>query len=259
MKKKTAFTVFSSLFVALFAVVSIAPFVHVIRNSFMTDAGFSARSYYDVFLSDPEFLVRFWKSILMCVAIAVGQLLASILAGYGFAKCRFPGRNLMFFLLMLLMILPIQVTLVPNYIMLDQIHLLNTYHALIWPSIFVPLGTFILRQSFNSIPDSIIDAAQLDGCGTARTISLVAVPMNRSGIVCVLLLCFIDGWNMVEQPITYLKDFAQYPLSVALAYALPANASFGLVCCLLAFIPPLFLFTYFNQELVEGITLAEVK
>lgn len=259
MRKRAAFTVFSSLFVAVFAIVSIAPFVYVLWNSFLTETGFSVRSYYDVFLSDPEFLVRFWKSILMCVAIAAGQLLVSILAGYGFAKCRFPGRNLLFFLLMLLMILPIQVTLVPNYIMLDQIHLLDTYHALIWPSIFVPLGAFILRQSFNAIPDSIIDAAMLDGCGMPRTIALVAVPMSRSGIVCVLLLSFIDGWNMVEQPITYLKDFSQYPLSVALAYDLPANASFGLVCCLLAFLPPLFLFTYFNRELVEGITLAEVK
>ena len=259
MKKRTALTIFCTLFVALFEVVSIAPFVHVIWNSFMTDAGFSARSYYDVFLSDPEFLVRFWKSILMCVAIAVGQLLASILAGYGFAKCRFPGRNLMFFLLMLLMILPIQVTLVPNYIMLDQIHLLNTYHALIWPSIFVPLGTFILRQSFNSIPESIIDAAELDGCGIPRIIALIAVPMNKSGIVCVMLLSFLDAWNMVEQPIAYLKDMDSYPLSVALAYTPPANSLLQFVCCLLVALPPLFLFTVFNKDLIEGITLAEVK
>ena len=259
MKKKTAFTIISTVFVILFAVVSITPFVYVVGNSFFAVGSFSVRGYYDVFLSDPVFLLRFWKSMLMCAAIAGGQLFASVLAGYGFSKCRFPGRGVLFFLLMLLMILPIQVTLVPNYIMLDKISLLNTYHALILPSIFVPLGTFILRQSFNSIPESIIDAAELDGCGIPRIIALIAVPMNKSGIVCVLLLSFLDGWNMVEQPITYLKDFAQYPLSVALAYAPSASSAIQLVGCLLAFLPPLFLFTYFNKELVEGITLAEVK
>ena len=259
MKKKTAFTIVSTVFVTVFAAVCIAPFVYVISNSFFTVQGFSVRGYYDVFLSDPRFLIRFWKSMLMCVVIAAGQLFTSILAGYGFSKCSFPGRSAMFYFLMLLMILPIQVTLVPNYIMLDKIHLLDTYHALILPSIFVPLGTFILRQSFNSIPDSIIDAAGLDGCGIPRTLALIAVPMNKSGIVCVLLLSFLDGWNMVEQPITYLKEYAQYPLSVALAYAPPTNSVIQLVCCLLAFLPPLFLFTYFNKELVEGITLAEVK
>lgn len=161
--------------------------------------------------------------------------------------------------MMILMTLPVQVMLIPNYLVLNSLTLLDRYAALILPSVFIPLGTFILTQSFKSVSDSVIDAAMLDGCGVPRILALVVVPMNKSGLICVFLLSFLDAWNMVEQPIAYLKDFAQYPLSVALAYAPPMNTTVHLVCCVLVVLPALFLFTFFNRELVEGIVLAEVK
>lgn len=160
---------------------------------------------------------------------------------------------------MILMTLPVQVTLVPDFIMLNNLKQLDTYAALILPSIFIPLGTFILTQSFKSISESVLDAAMLDGCGVMRILLLIAIPMNKSGLVCVLLLSFMDVWNMVEQPIAYLKEFEQCPISVALAYTPPTNAVVQLVCCILVVLPALFLFTFFNKELVEGIVLAEVK
>ncbi|RKJ39219.1 carbohydrate ABC transporter permease [Acutalibacter sp. 1XD8-33] len=256
--KKTS--CFSGLFALLLAFVSIAPFVYVLTLSFLP-AGqrLTFRYYYDVFLGSSQYLVRFWKSMGICGAIVAGQLVVSVLAGYGFAKCEFPGKNTLLFVLMILMVLPLQVTLAPNYIMLDNLGLLDTYYALILPSIFVPLGAFILTQSFKSVSADIIDAAKLDGCGVFRMLTKVVLPMNTSGLVCVTLLSFLDGWNMVEQPIAYLKDFIRYPISVALAYVPPADPTLQLVCCILVVIPPLFLFTYFNKELVEGIVLAEVK
>ena len=107
--------------------------------------------------------------------------------------------------------------------------------------------------------NDIIDAAKLDGCGLFGLLTKIILPMNTSGLVCVTLLSFLDGWNMVEQPIAYIKDFARYPISVALAYVPPTDPTLQLVCCILVVLPPLFLFTYFNRELVEGIVLAEVK
>ncbi len=256
--KKTS--CFSGLFALLLAFVSIAPFVYVLTLSFLpAGQGLTFRYYYDVFLGSSQYLVRFWKSMGICGAIVAGQLVVSVLAGYGFAKCEFPGKNTLLFVLMILMVLPLQVTLAPNYIMLDNLGLLDTYYALILPSIFVPLGAFILTQSFKSVSADIIDAAKLDGCGVFRMLTKVVLPMNTSGLVCVTLLSFLDGWNMVEQPIAYLKDFIRYPISVALAYVPPADPTLQLVCCILVVIPPLFLFTYFNKELVEGIVLAEVK
>lgn len=145
---------------------------------------------------------------------------------------------------MILMVLPIQVTLVPNFIMLNRLKLLDTYSSLILPLIFASLGTFILRQSFLSVPDSITDAAMLDGCSSLRTLLYVMIPMNLSGMVCAFLLSFLDAWNMVKQPIAYLKDIHRYPISVALAYVPPTAATIYLVCCILVVLPCLFCFTF---------------
>ena len=257
MKEKR--NIFGGAFAILLVIISVAPFLYVFFRSFVTRSGIQFQSYYDVFLGSPQYLFRFWKSMGMCLLIAAGQVIASVLGGYGFAKYQFKGRDGLFFFLMILMVLPVQVTLVPNFMMLNAMNLLDTYAALILPSIFIPLGTFILTQSFRAIPDSIIDAAMLDGCGVFKILTLVAVPMSKSGLVCTLLLSFLDGWNMVEQPIAYLKEFEQYPISVALAYVPPTDATIQLVCCILVVLPALFLFAFFNRELVEGITLAEVR
>ena len=243
---------------ALFlTVLCLAPFLYVLVNSVLTEGGVTLMYYYEVFLASPQYLLCFWLSMGLACCIAGGQVIVSVLAGYGFAKCRFKGRNALVFFLMELMILPLQVTLVPNYIVLDRLDLLYTYQALILPAIFIPLGTFIMTQGFRSVPNEIIDAARLDGCGTLSVLIRIAVPMNKSGLVCTLLLSFLDGWNMVEQPIAYIKDFECWPLSVSLASTLPADPTVRIVCCVLAILPPLFLFVYFNRELVEGITLGK--
>ena len=144
---KTKTSVASNIFAWVFAFISIAPFVYVLTLSFLpASGGITFSYYYDVFLGTSQYLLRFWKSMGICLAIVAGQLVVSVLAGYGFAKCQFKGRDTLLFVLMILMVLPLQVTLAPNYIMLDKLGLLDTYSALIFPSIFVPLGTFI-RQA----------------------------------------------------------------------------------------------------------------
>lgn len=241
-------------------IICMAPFCYVLLESFFTaENRFTMEYYYEVYLATKQFLMRFWRSLLLSGIIALGQVIVSVLAGYGFAKCRFPGKNILFFMLIMLMIMPLQVTLVPNYIVLDEMGLLDTYYALVLPAIFVPLGTFIMTQSFRAIPDEIIDAAKLDGCSTFKILTKVAIPVSKSGLVCTMLLSFLDGWNMVEQPIVYLKDFVDYPISVALASVPTDNPTIQLVCCILVALPPLFLFAYYNRELVDGIALVKEK
>lgn len=257
MKKRFLFSDFVSVVLVF---ICVAPFIYVfVRSLLSTEDGLTLRHYYDALLSTSAYLHRFWRSLALTLCIAAGQVIISTLAGYGFAKCDFHGKNIVFFLLIILMIMPLQVTLVPNYIMLEKLGLLNTYYALALPMIFVPLGTFIMTQCFRSVPDDILDAARLDGCRTLGVIYRVAVPMNKSGLVCVMLLSFLDGWNMVEQPIAYLKDFGDYPISVALAVTSPSDSAVKFVCCMLVILPPLFLFLYFNRELVEGIAFGEGK
>lgn len=249
-----------AIFAILLASFCILPFLYVLFRSFWDVRGmFTPEYYYQVFLAQSQYLLRFWKSLALSVCIALGQLFVSVLAGYGFAKCRFPGRNLIFFLLIIWMIMPLQVTLVPNYLMLDKLGILNTYYALALPMIFVPLGAFIMTQSFQAVPGEIIEAAQLDGSGTPGTILRIMLPMSKSGLVCALLLSFLDGWNMVEQPIVFLRTVTQYPLAVALASVPPGDPNIQLVCCILVALPPLLLFALFNQEMAEGIELGGGK
>lgn len=259
-KRKKKRTILTSAFAFILAAFSFIPFGVVLVNSFyQAGSGISFQAYYEVFLASPRFLLQFWRSLGICFCIVAGQASVSVLAGYGFARYRFPGKNIMFFFLIILMVLPLQVTLVPNYIMLDRLQMLGTDLALIYPGIFVPLGTFIMTQSFKTIPQDIIDVAKLDGCGFFRILLQVAIPMNRGSLVCVGLLSFLDGWNMVEQPIAYLKDFNQYPISVALAYVSASNPVRQFVCCILVILPPLFFFFCFNKEMVEGIVFGEEK
>lgn len=251
--------VFSSMLALALTLLCVEPYLYVFLMSFLGETGLTMEYYYEVFLAENQYLLRFWKSLALSLVIALCQLAVSTLAGYGFAKCKFPGKNVIFFLLMILMIMPLQVTLVPNYLMLDQLGLLNTYYALALPAVFVPLGTFIMTRSFQAVASDVIEAARLDGCGTLGVIWRIAVPMNKSGLVCTFLLSFLDAWNMVEQPIVYLKDFVKYPMSVGLATTPPGDPTIQLVCCVLVALPPLVLFAYFNRELVEGIAFGGEK
>lgn len=260
MKRKKNRNTFIDICAGILVILCLSPLCIVLINSFyQPENGISFQAYYDVFLGSPQYLLRFWRSLGICFCIVIGQVLVSTLAGFGFAKYQFPGKNILFFFLMILMILPLQVTLVPNYVMLNRLKLLGTEAALIYPCIFVPLGTLIMTQSFKSISNDIIDVARLDGCSVIRILCQVLVPMNKGSLICVALLSFLDSWNMVEQPIAYLKDFTQYPLSVALVYVSPSDSVQQLVCCILVALPPLFLFFCFNREMVEGIIFGEEK
>lgn len=243
---------------ALVAAVSLLPFCFLFLRSFW-DGGVTLQPYYDVFLSTSRYLDSFWRSLGLTCTVAAGQLMVSVPAGFCFAKRSFPGKRILAFLLVVLLVLPVQVTLVPNYLMLKNLGLLNTYAALILPALFAPLGTFLLGQSFRSIPNALLDAARLDGCGTIGLLWRIAMPMRKGTMACVAILAFLDAWNMVEQPLAYLRSFQEYPLSVGLAYAAPQGVAVQMVCCLLAALPPLFLFAFFSQDLVDGIVLGEVK
>ena len=243
---------------ALVAAVSLLPFCFLFLRSFW-DGGVTLQPYYDVFLSTSRYLDSFWRSLGLTCTVAVGQLAVSVPAGFCFAKRSFPGKRVLAFLLVALLVLPVQVTLVPNYLMLKNLGLLNTYAALILPALFAPLGTFLLGQSFRSIPNALLDAARLDGCGTIGLLWRIVMPMRKGTMACVAILAFLDAWNMVEQPLAYLRSFQEYPLSVGLAYAAPQGVAVQMVCCLLAALPPLFLFAFFSQDLVDGIVLGEVK
>ena len=250
--------VLSGALTALLLAVILAPLFQVLQGALFPQAGgFSLLPVYKVFFATPEYLLVFWRTLGLCAGIVAGQVLLSVLAGLGFAKYDFPGKGLWFFLLLVVMVLPLQVTLVPNFRMLEALNLLDTQWALVLPALFAPLGTFLMTQSFRAVPDEILEAARLDGASTWTALWKVLVPCGKNGLSCVLVLTFLSAWNMVEQPMAYLKDAAQHPLSVALAVTGARDQGVQLACCLLALLPPLLLFLGLHKELVQGIALQE--
>ena len=257
MKRKR--NILAAIVSVLLVVIALAPFVVIFIGSFFVNGSFSVEAIYEVYFATPDYLLKFWKSAGLCAVILAGHIVVSVMGGYAFAKFQFRGKKVLFFFLILLMVLPLQVTLVPNYIVLDNMGLLDTYWALILPALFAPLGTFVLTQCFKSVPDNILEAALLDGCGSASALVRIMIPMNKSGLVCTILLALLDSWNMVEQPVTYLKDASRYPISVSLASTFSTVPAVQYACCFLVLLLPLVLFLCFSEELVEGITLGEVK
>ena len=208
--------------------------------------------FYLTFLRTPEYLFKFWNSLIVCSLIALGQLIVSCMGGFALAKYPVPYKRAVIGGLVVLLLLPLQVTLVPNYLILDKLGLLDTSLALILPSIFSPFGTVVMWMTFSGVPDELMEAAQMDGAGVMTQLWRVMVPAGKSGAASVLLLTFVDAWNMVEQPMVLLRDPSQYPLSVFLASLDRESFSLNFHSGLLSMLPAVLLLLYFREELIKG-------
>lgn len=229
-----------------------SPF-HLIPNR----AGLTA--YYDMLIARPDYLVKLFISVGTAAAAAAGQLAVSALGGYAFSKFRFPGRDFIFFIIIILMMMPPQVTLSPNYMVLSELGLLGSYWSVILPSVFSAFGVFLMRQFMAAIPDSLLESAKIDGAGAARALWHVVLPNSAAGFASLAVLSFIDAYNMVEQPIVFLKDAFKYPMAVFLIQISGFEPPLSFACGILSVIPPLYLFLFFQNEMTEGISYSVIK
>lgn len=210
---------------------------------------FSFEQYYQVFFRRAEYLLKFWNSVIITFPTVAGQVVVSSLAAFAFAKLKFPFRDKLFFIYIALLILPLQVTLVPNYIVLDSLNLLNNFLAIILPGTFSALGICLLRQSIKYIPDASIEAALIDGASRFGVFTKIILPQIKGGLITLTLLCFIDNWNVVEQPLIYFKDKGMYPLSIALSSI--SNSDYGIIfaCGVMFMIPALLIYFYGRRDI----------
>ena len=216
-------------------------------------------NYLNTLIATPSYLMKFWISLAISLAIMAGQVILACFGGYGFAKFNFRFKKVFFYLIIILMMMPHQVSLVSNYIVLNKLGWIGTYYSLIVPGMFSMFGVFLLTQVFSSIPNDVIEAARIDGANHLTILFRVVVPYRKSGIIALAILNFIDNWNMVEQPLVFLKDRTMHPLSVFLSRVNEANLGLGFACGVLAALPVLFLFLFFKDDLAGGIEYSNLK
>ena len=273
--------------IAIFAaVIFLTPIVLTITNSFMTQSEISAnygsvfentgeggkvyisekvnlkfipdkvtlQQYFTVLLKSPEYLIKFWNSVFLVGPIVIFQIVVATLASYGFMRYRGRLREIVFFAYIILMLMPYQVTLVPNYLVSGWLDILDTYWAILLPGIFSPFAVYLMTKFMRRIPTAMIEAAQMDGAREWQIFTKICVPLCKGAICSVAILIFIDYWNMVEQPLILLSDPEMHPLSVFLSKINASEIGLAFAVASVYMIPSLFVFLYGEEYLVEGIT-----
>ncbi|MBR4361730.1 MAG: carbohydrate ABC transporter permease [Ruminococcus sp.] len=305
--KKRIFNIIIMVFAGIAAILFLMPTVLTIANSFMTSNEITANygamignmtddkktfisenvnlkfipdkvtfdQYAGVLLKSPDYLLKFWNSVILTVPITVFQVLLAILTAYGFSRYPNKFKSIIFFAYIILLIMPYQVTLVPNFLVADFIKdnaasivsaapdmiadkvnksISNMRWAVILPGIFSPFSIFLLTKVMKRIPVSYVEAAKLDGASELQILARIHVPLCKGAIVSIAMLVFIDYWNMVEQPLVLMKDADLHPLSVFLSQINAGDIGLAFAVGTVYMIPTILMFLYGEDYLIEGIT-----
>lgn len=236
----------ASLFLAALFVIS--PVIIVTVMSF----GEGIQPYIDFYVWKPTYLHALSNSIIIALSASLGTVVISTMAAYVFAKVKFRGRDLLFYLYIIVMMMPFQVTLLPQYIVSKQFSIYDTRFALILPGIFAPFAAFLLTQVMKSVPDELIEAARLDTGSTWRILLHIIVPTIRPGIICAWVLVFTEQWNAVAEPLILMETKELYPLAVMLN-EISAGDVLGFAATVAFILAPLLMFAYFESEIMEGL------
>jgi len=215
--------------------------------------------YAEVLINQPSFMVLLTNSLRLTLPVVAGSLVVSALTAYGFTIWRFRFKEAVFAVYIVVMLMPLQAVLVPNFIIADMVGIRESYLAIILPGIFSPFGVFLMRQGMKVIPPAYFEAARMDGASEWYIFLHVVTPQLKSAITALAMLTFIEYWNIVEQAIIFITDYRQEPLSVYLSRI--AAGRMGLVfaaSCIYMFLPLWFLLVG-QRDLKKGIELSGVK
>jgi len=203
-----------------------------------------------------------FNSTLLAGAITLLSLLINSLAGYAFAKFRFAGRDRLFRLLLAALVIPAQVAMLPLFLLLKQLGLINTYWGVIIPGMASIFGIFLIRQYALSIPDSLLDAARIDGAGEFRIYWSLVVPLCKPILVTLAIFTFLGAWNDFMWPLIILTDQEMYTLPVALANLVGEHVQdteLIMAGAVLTVLPVLVLFLALQQYYIAGLLLGSIK
>jgi len=285
-RRRTLRIALLTLWCGVFAAIFLMPTVLTFANSFMTETEIAANygvvfqknemggkkfiseqvnlklipdkvtfsQYATTLLRSPDYLLKFWNSVILVLPIVVFQVAIAAFAAYSFMRSSGRAKELLLFVYIFVMLMPYQVTLVPNYLVAGRLGILDTRWSIILPGIFSPFAVFILTKSMRRIPFSLIEAARLDGAGEWHIFSKICLPMCKGALFSVAILVFIDYWNMVEQVLILMPAVELQPLSVFLSNINQGEIGLAFAVATIYMVPPILLFLYGEEYLVEGIT-----
>ena len=220
-------------------------------------------NYINVFKSIP--LARyFFNSLLVATVTTVGQVIISALAGYGFAKLKFKGSNFVFMIILITMMIPPQVNIIPLFFIMREMHLIDTYQALIIPGFFGGFGIFMFRQFFMGLPDELLEASKIDGCNIFQTFYKVALPLSLPAVSTLSIFTFISSWNSFMWPLIVTNSDQMRTLPLGLAVfkgSFREITAWGdlLACAVICTIPTILVFLLGKRFLIDDILQGGVK
>lgn len=217
------------------------------------------QSYVKILLEDPQFFMVFWNSIKIVVGVVAGQLIFGVPAAWGFAHYEFRLKKLLFFIYIILMMLPFQVIMLSQYLVLRKLSLLDSLWAIILPGAFSTFPVFVLYNFFRAIPKSIMDSARIDGASEFQIFLKIGIPLGKTGIIAAILLQFLEYWNLVEQPLIFLDRKELWPLTLYLPEIGLENAGQSLVAAVITLVPTMILFSLCREHLEKGIVASAIK
>ena len=268
-KKGWVFIIIIGAVLLFAALLAMAPFIYMMLVSLtqktvldlnFENVDFSFINYNRVFRNF-NLATNLTNSIIVTVSACVLNCVISSMAAYAFAKKKFPFRDQLFSIYLATLMIPGQVTLIPVFTIMKKLGLMNTYPALFLP-IINAFGVFLIRQFMVTIPDELLEAARIDGCGENRIFISIVIPLIKSVMVSLMIFTFITCWNDFLWPLVIVTKPERQTLTLAIS-ALKGSYStnYGLVMAgsTLTFLPPFLLYIFLQKQFVEGIAMSGIK
>lgn len=251
--------IFSYFIIILLAIVFVFPVAATIIKSVWSGSTINVSGYIELLLDCFVFYPMFWNSVIYAVVITVIQLVIIIPCAFGFIHAKFMGKGMLYIFYIMLMMMPLQVTVLPNFIGLRDLGIIYTRFGIILPMIFSPFGVIVMHQYMKSIDDSVIEATRMETSSMFRVIMTAVIPQLRVCIFAVVLFVFAECWNMVEQPMLFLKDNNLKTLTSFISQSEKYSSAILFSAAVIFMIPIFLLYIFFNEYLEKGLTLKELS
>lgn len=232
--------------------------IHFVRFGLLPEQP-TLEQYRQLLWESPGYLRMFWNSVLLVMPVLLGQCVLAPLAAFGLENIRWRYKEAVFFLYIIVVLMPTQLQLVPYFIVAGWLHIRESYLAIILPAVFHPLGVFLVRQQLKNFPKECLEAAQLDGAGAYQSYRYVVRPNLTSVVAALAVLLFADNWNIVDQAVVFLKNTYENPLSVYLGSVVTGDPGMFFAVSVFYLIPTFLVFFLGQGYLTEGIALTSVK